>query len=105
MSTRQNLAATFGGWSVRHRMAAVLGWLAFVAVAMTVGSMAGQQNMTQDQYATGDSSQAIKTLDAAGLKPPAEELILVTGPGPATSTATKAAVADLLSRLRHTDAV
>ena len=105
MSTRQDLAATIGGWSVRHRVVAVVGWLVFVAVAMAAGSAAGQRNMTQDQYATGDSSKALQILDAAGLKPPAEELVLVTGSGPATSPATKAAVADLLRRLQQTDAV
>ncbi|MFZ2012311.1 MAG: MMPL family transporter [Nocardioides sp.] len=105
MSTRQNLAATIGGWSVRHRVVAVVGWLVFVALAMAAGSAAGQRNMTQDQYATGDSSKAIQILDAAGLKPPAEELVLVTGSGPATSPETKAAVADLLGRLQQTDAV
>ena len=105
MTTRQNLAATIGGWSVRHRVLAVVGWLVFVVVAMAAGSAAGQRNMTQDQYATGDSSRAIQILDAANLKTPAEELVLVTGAGPATSPATKATVTDLLQRLREIPAV
>ena len=105
MSARQNLAATIGGWSVRHRVVAVVGWLAFVGVAMTAGSLAGQRTMTQDQYATGDSARAIQILDAAGLKTPAEELVLVTGSGAATSPPTKAAVTDLVRRLQQTAAV
>ena len=52
---RQNLAATIGGWSVRHRWWVVLGWVDLVVVAMLVGSRAGQVQMTDDEYAAGDS--------------------------------------------------
>ena len=105
MSRKRNIAASIGGWSVRHRVVAVVGWLVFVAVAMAVGSMSGQRTMTADQYATGDSARAIQILDDAGLKTPAGELILVTGTGPATSPATRAAVTDLTARLGRTDVV
>ena len=105
MGGHRNIAAAMGGWSARHRVAAVVGWVAFVAITMMIGSMAGQRTMTQDQYATGDSARAIQILDDAGLKPPAGELILLTGPGAATSTETRAAVTDLSTRLRQTDVV
>jgi len=105
MSGKQNLAASMGGWSVRHRVVAVIGWLVFVGVAMAVGSVSGQRTMTQDQYATGDSARAIQILDHAGLKTPASELILLTGRGGATSPTTRAAVTDLMTRLERTDVV
>ena len=105
MSRKQNIAALIGGWSVRHRVLAVVGWLVFVAVAAGLGSMSGQQQMTQDQYATGDSARAIQILDEAGLQTPAQELVLVTGGGPATSPATRAAVTDVVGRLRRTESV
>ncbi len=105
MSQRQNIAALIGGWSVRHRVLAVVGWLAFVAVAAGLGSVSGQRQMTQEEYATGDSARAIQILDDAGLSTPAQELVLVTGGGAATSPATKAAVTDLVGRLRRTTAV
>ncbi|MGA8247136.1 MAG: MMPL family transporter [Nocardioides sp.] len=102
MSVQKNIAAAMGGWSVRHRAVAIIGWLVFVAVAMTVGSMVGQRQMTQDQYATGDSAKAIQIEDAAGLSNPAGEMILVTTTTPVTSTAARAAVNDLVLRLRAT---
>ncbi len=105
MSSQQNIAASIGGWSVRHRVVAVVGWLVFVVVAMALGSISGQRQMTQDQYATGDSARAIQILDKAGLETPAQELVLVTGAAPATSPATRAAVNDLVDRLRRTEAV
>ncbi|HET9647586.1 MAG TPA: MMPL family transporter, partial [Microlunatus sp.] len=102
MGERRNIAATIGGWSVRHRMLAVVGWVLFVAVATTIGSRAGQQHMTEDQYATGDSVRVMQILDRAGLKPPASEAFLVTSAGRVTSPAARAAVADLVRRLQAT---
>ncbi len=105
MAGNQNIAAAIGGWSVRHRVVAVVGWLVFVAVAVALGSVSGQRTMTEEQYATGDSARAIQILDDAGLKTPAGELILLTGTGSATSPATRAAVTDLTTRLGQTDIV
>jgi len=106
MDSRRNIAATVGGWSVRHRRIAILGWLVFVAVAMTIGSMAGQRQMTADQYAKGDSARAIAILDGSGLKPAAAEMVLVTGRTElATSPGVRAAVVDLIGRLRATGLV
>jgi putative drug exporter of the RND superfamily len=105
MGGHSNIAAAVGGWSTRHRIVAVVGWVLFVAAAVLIGHGAGQRNMTEDQYATGDSARAIQILDDAGLKPPASELILLTGTGPATSPATRAAVTDLTTRLQQTDVV
>lgn len=97
-----NIAATVGGWSVRHRIVAVVGWILFVGLAMTLGSISGQQHMTEDEYAQGDSAKALRVLDQAGLQVPAGEMFLLSSPGAATSPEVRAAVADLLSRLRST---
>jgi RND superfamily putative drug exporter len=105
MSRGRNLAATMGGWSVRHRVVAVVGWVLFVALAIALGSAAGQRHMTEDEYATGDSAKAMRILDDAGLEVPAEEMFLVTGDKPATSAPTRAAVSDLLLRLDRTGLV
>jgi len=102
---RRNLAADIGGWSVRHRALAILAWVAFVVVATFVGSLAGQRHMTEDEYMTGDSRQAMRILDRAGLSVPAEEMFLVTSRGDVTSRAPRAAVADLVARLGATSAV
>ncbi|WP_151084357.1 MMPL family transporter [Nocardioides cynanchi] len=105
MNGKRNIAAAMGGWSVRHRVIAIVGWVAFVALAVSIGSMAGQRQMTADQYAAGDSAKAIQILDAAGLSTPAGELFLLSGSDAATSAPTRAAVADLTRRLEATGAV
>jgi len=94
-----------GGWSVRHRALAIVGWILFVAVSMMLGSAAGQKQMSEDEYAQGDSARALKILDRADLKMPASEMFMVTSPGAVTGPEGRAAVADLLSTLQSTDLV
>ena len=105
MDERQNLAATIGGWSVRHRVLAVVGWLVFVAIAMVAGSRAGQVQMTEDQYAEGDSARMEQVLGDADLRTPATEMFLVTTDAPVTSPASREVVADLVRRLQSTSVV
>src|SRR3954449_8661635 len=102
MAEKQGIAAVIGGWSVRHRVIAILGWMALVVLATTVGSLAGQRHMTEDQYATGESARAIQILDDAGLKTPASEMILVTSKGSISDSAARSAVTDLVARLQTT---
>jgi uncharacterized membrane protein YdfJ with MMPL/SSD domain len=103
LSGRRNIAADVGGWSVRHRGIAIVAWFAFVAIAMAIGAVAGQREMTADEYATGDSGQAVRILDAAGIKSPAQEMLLVdSGTELATAPSVRASVADLIGRLKAT---
>lgn len=99
---RLNLAAAVGGWSVRHRLAAIVGWIVFVGLATVAGSMAGQQQMTENEYAKGDSARAMEILADAGLDVPATEMFLVSSSGPATGPEARAAVAELLTGLSGT---
>lgn len=105
MEESQNVAARIGGWSVRHRVVAVAGWVVFVAVAMVAGSSAGQVEMTADQYAEGHSARVEQILDDAGLRTPASELFLVTTDAAITSAASRAAVDDLVQRLEGSSVV
>lgn len=105
MADRRNIAAALGGWSVRHRVVAIVGWLTFVVAAVAIGGAVGQRQMTADQYAAGDSARAIQILDSAGLRTPAAEMFLVTSQTPVTSPATRAAVGDLIARLQASTVV
>ncbi|RNM16990.1 MMPL family transporter [Nocardioides pocheonensis] len=102
---RRNIAASMARWSVRHRIVAVVGWVLFVALAVAVGASAGQQQMTEDEYAQGDSAKALQVLDQAGLASKASEMFLLTGPGAATGPAMHATVTDLVGRLQATGLV
>jgi RND superfamily putative drug exporter len=79
MTSHFNLAAALGGWSARHRVTAIGGWLLLVIVTMLIGGMAGQVTMTQAEYGAGESGQATRLLADAGVAQSAEELVLVHG--------------------------
>jgi RND superfamily putative drug exporter len=75
MAPRLNLAAVLGGWSARHRAAAIGGWVLFVLVTTFIGSAVGQVTMTHAEYGAGESGRAVHLLTEAGIKAPAQELI------------------------------
>ena len=104
-ASRHNFAAAIGGWSVRHRLVAIVGWVLFVGLAVALGSVSGQRHMTEDEYSQGDSGRAVRILDDAGLGVPAGEMFLVTSRGPVTAPAVRATVADLIGRLDATGLV
>ena len=77
MAGKSNLAASPGGWSARHRISAIAGWLLFVIVITLAGGAVGQVTMTQAEYGTGESGRAQWLLTNAGVTEPARELVLV----------------------------
>jgi uncharacterized membrane protein YdfJ with MMPL/SSD domain len=61
----RNLAASAGRWSAQHRKKAILGWLAFVILAVVVGGSIGQRTLSDADYGTGESGRADKTINKA----------------------------------------
>ena len=105
MAGTGSIAERLGGWSVRHRMVAILGWLLFVVLA-GLGAAVGQQQMTQDQYAAGDSAQAVRILDRAGIAPRAGEMVLLSsGAQTADAADFRAAVAGVVVAVQRTGQV
>jgi uncharacterized membrane protein YdfJ with MMPL/SSD domain len=99
--TSRNFAARAGRWSARHRKAAVLGWIAFVLAAFTVGSVVGT-NSAADDRGPGESGRAERTLSRA-FPAHAQENVLVAARGAnarAGDPAFHAAVADVVRRMR-----
>jgi putative drug exporter of the RND superfamily len=98
VTSRRNLAAALGGWSARHRKAAVLGWLLFVVLATVVGGAAGQRHLTDAQQGARDSAQAMQILSDAGITVPAQEMVLVhSDKATATDPAFRTAVESVLA--------
>ncbi len=86
------------GWSSRHRTLVIVAWVAFVVACVAAGTMTGQRKMTVVEQGVGESGRAARTVDDAGLTPPATEMILVRTDG-AASTAQAASA--LTARLRN----
>ena len=72
-----NLAGRAGQWSSGHWKTALFGWLAFAALAMTVGSVVGHVQMRDSQYASGEVASALAMLEQAHFSQPAVESVLI----------------------------
>ncbi|MDV9175738.1 MMPL family transporter [Streptomyces sp. W16] len=73
----RGLAARAGGWSARHRWAAVGIWVLFVVLAMGIGSAAGRVDVDEGNQLKGETHTAATIIDDAGIKEPAGETILI----------------------------
>ena len=63
------------GWSVRHRVAVVIGWLVLVVAAFMAGQKLGVANT--NAYDPGQAGQAERVLNEPGVQQPASESVLI----------------------------
>ncbi|MER6349606.1 MMPL family transporter [Streptomyces sp. NPDC001595] len=73
----RGFAARAGGWSARHRWAAVGIWVLFVVLAMGLGSAAGRVDVKDSDQLKGETHTAAKIIEDAGIEEPASETVLV----------------------------
>ncbi|MET7437852.1 MMPL family transporter [Streptomyces sp. NPDC005568] len=73
----RGIAARAGGWSARHRWAAVGIWVLFVVLAMGLGSAAGRVDVKDSEQLKGETSTAAHIIEDAGIEEPAGESVLV----------------------------
>ncbi|MGO9976265.1 MAG: MMPL family transporter [Solirubrobacteraceae bacterium] len=97
--SRTNIAARAGAWSAAHPKRAIVGWLAFVAIAIAIGAALGTKNATQEG---NGQSQRVSTFLAAHLPQTESEAILLQRRGGPLAAAASypAAVRELTRRLR-----
>ncbi|MEV3854835.1 MMPL family transporter [Streptomyces sp. NPDC050095] len=104
----RGFAARAGGWSARHRWAAVGIWVLFVVLAMGIGSAAGRIDVKDSDSLNGETSQASKIVEAADIDEPAGETVLVQGKDKqlaATAPEFKKAVQEVVKAVEGTGAV
>ncbi|EFF93750.1 LOW QUALITY PROTEIN: integral membrane protein, partial [Streptomyces sp. e14] len=104
----RGVAARAGGWSARHRWAAVGIWVLFVVLAMGLGSAAGRLDVKESDQLSGETHTAAKIIEDAGIKEPASETVLVQsrdGSVRAGDAAFRAAVADVVKAVGATGRV
>ncbi|GGW26290.1 membrane protein [Streptomyces xantholiticus] len=73
----RGIAARAGGWSAQHRWAAVGIWVLFVLLAMVAGSAAGRVELKESEQLSGETTQAARITEEAGIDEPAGETVLV----------------------------
>ncbi|MFF9280246.1 MMPL family transporter [Streptomyces griseosporeus] len=104
----RGLAARAGGWSARHRWAAVGIWVLFVVLAMGLGSAAGRVDVKDSDQLKGETHTAAKIIEDAGIEEPASESVLIQARGTglkATDGEFRQAVGDVVRAVRKTGAV
>jgi uncharacterized membrane protein YdfJ with MMPL/SSD domain len=103
----RNLAARAGRWSAHHRKAAILGWIAFVVLAVLVGGKIGQNDLDESAAGSGESKRGDMIVAAAGFREQAGEQVLIQGRGSLTAEAPEmtAAVRDVTRRMQRIDGV
>ncbi|MEV7124535.1 MMPL family transporter [Streptomyces sp. NPDC093260] len=104
----RGVAARAGGWSARHRWAAVGVWVLFVVLAMGLGSAAGRVDVKESDQLSGETHTAAKIIEDAGIREPASETVLVQsrdGSVRAGDAAFRAAVADVVKAVGATGRV
>ncbi|MFF4016314.1 MMPL family transporter [Streptomyces sp. NPDC001843] len=104
----RGLAARAGGWSARHRWAAVGIWVLFVVLAMGLGSAAGRVDVDDSDQLKGETHTAAWIIDDADIKEPAGETVLIQSKDrslKATDAEFRATVADVVKAVGATGKV
>src|SRR4051812_38448857 len=77
----RGVAARAGGWSARHRWAAIGIWVLFVVLAMGLGSAAGRVDVKDSDQLKGETHTAAKIIEDAGIDEPASVTVLIQAKG------------------------
>jgi putative drug exporter of the RND superfamily len=73
----RGIAARAGGWSAQHRWAAVGIWVLFVLLTTVAGSAVGTVELKDSDQLKGETTQASRITEEAGVEEPAGETVLV----------------------------
>jgi uncharacterized membrane protein YdfJ with MMPL/SSD domain len=105
MSAKPNLAARIAAWSATHRKTAIWGWLGVVVLLFALGQSITANQIDRVDTFNGESQQAERALDDAGLRP-TEEVALIQNPdSTATDPEFRAVVDETAAKLKATEHV
>ena len=97
---KQNLAARAGRWSAQHRKKAVLGWLAFVILALFMGSALGTKTIpTDEEGLAGESKRAQEIVKDTFPQTAGEQVFIQSKTASPQDAGYRAAVKDVEERL------
>ncbi|MFN8121350.1 MAG: MMPL family transporter [Thermoleophilia bacterium] len=68
-------------WSIRHRVLAIVLWVALVAAAVVGGGMAGTRMLTEGEAGSGQSGRADRALERSAFPSDLTERVLIREPG------------------------
>jgi len=97
--TPRGIASRAGVWSARHRKLAIWGWLAFVVLALFIGSAVGTQTLEHTEGSVGESGRADKTIADAAPEYAQELVLIQSSNATAADPDFRAVIADAQRRL------
>ncbi len=77
MQGKRTLAHRMGRWSGTHPWKAILGWVAFVVIAVAIGTAVGTKTIKTSDQGVGESGRAAAAIDRAFDDPPAGEMVFI----------------------------
>ena len=77
-ATKPTFVVGVAGWSLRHPVVAILGWIALVVLCVVGGNLAGMRQASDAQLTAGEAGRAAQMITAAGLEPNDTESVLIT---------------------------
>ncbi|MFL5939595.1 MAG: MMPL family transporter, partial [Gaiellaceae bacterium] len=98
-------AARAGRWSAQHRRAAIVGWMAFVVLAIAASAFMPMHMLSSSQSGVGESGAGARAADTAFPQSARETVLIQSRTLRANAPAFEAAVAEVELRLRATDGV
>jgi uncharacterized membrane protein YdfJ with MMPL/SSD domain len=103
----RNPAARAGRWSAQHRARAIIGWLAFVVLAVMVGGSVGTESIEDEDLGVGESREADQVVADAFPENGSETVLIQSADAGATADqpAFRAVVKDVVRELEATDNV
>jgi uncharacterized membrane protein YdfJ with MMPL/SSD domain len=106
MERSRNFAARAGRWSARHRRKAIVGWLAFVILALMAGSSIGTEELQDEDSGVGEAREADQAVADAFPENPDETVLVQSEAGTtADQPAFRRVVDDVVAKLESTDNV
>ena len=98
---RTSISSRAAHWAAKHRRAAILGWIAFVAVAFLIGGSVGTKTIADEDLGNGDSRTGEQIIADAGFPDDDSESVLVQGENGQTidDPQFRAAIGDVEQRL------
>src|SRR5205823_6320250 len=91
-----NLAARMGRWSASHKMSAIFGWLAFIAVAFMIGNAVGTKQLDPNKTGTGESGHVDSVLRDEFKQAQVDQILIQSTTKTVDDPAFRAAIADVI---------
>jgi RND superfamily putative drug exporter len=108
MQAKRNLAHRMGRWSGLHPWTAIVGWIAFVAIAFAIGNALPKHTLAEADTGVGESGRATKIIDRSftdAQEPAGESLFIQSRSGKLTDADVAPVVQDATARLQATGVV